>query len=225
MKRIALMIALMGAALPAMADEIQRQITVTGEGTVQMAPDMAVISLGVTHQDKDAARAMARASGAAADVLERLSTMGIAARDVQTSSVTLSPIYTRRKDAGPMEIEGFRAGLSMSVRVRDLPKLGAVLGAVVQDGANQFSGLQFALSQPQEAQDAARKDAVADALRKAGLYAQAAGASLGDVLQISENGGYSAPKMRMAADMAESVPIAEGELNISQSVTLVIELK
>lgn len=225
MKRIALMIALMGAALPAAAAELQRQIIITGEGAVQMAPDMAVISLGVTHQSKDAAQAMSMASEAAAQVLERLSGMGIAARDVQTSSVDLSPVYSRRKDSGPMVIEGFRAGLSMSVRVRDLPKLGAVLGAVVQDGANQFSGLHFALSKPQEAEDAARKEAIADALRKATLYAQAAGVSLGDVLQISESGGYHAPKMRMAADMAESVPIAEGELNIGQSVTLVIELE
>ena len=225
MKRIALMIALCGAALPVWAEQA-RQITVTGQGVVTAAPDMATISLGVTHQDKDVAQAMARASQAAAAMIKRLNDMGVDARDVQTSQVTLSPVYSNRSSESP-QVDGFRAGLMMMVRVRDLDQLGTVLGAVVQDGANRFSGLQFGLSAPQQAEDAARIAAVAEALRKAELLAKAAGASLGDVISISEFGGGGAPLMRMAAaDMkAGDVPIAEGELAISQSVNLVIELE
>lgn len=225
MKQFVLAMVMGLAAVPGWADDARRQITVTGQGAVQMAPDMAVISLGVTHQDKDAARAMARASEGAAAVLKRLEAQGVEGRDMQTSSVNLSPVYSSRSSNVPQVVEGFRAGLMMTVRVRDLDALGGILGAVVQDGANRFSGLHFALSDPQTAEDAARAKAVKDALRKAALYAQAADVELGQVVSINENGGGGYPQMRMAeAARMSDVPIAEGELNISQSVTLVIAL-
>lgn len=224
MKRIALIVALCAAGLPGWASEA-RLITVTGQGQVQMAPDMALISLGVTHQAADAQDAMTQAAEAAAAVLARLTQAGIAAKDVQTSQVSLSPVYSSRS-SGPQKVEGFRASLSMSVRVRDLSALGGILGAVVQDGANRFSGLQFALAQPQEAEDAARQAAVADALRKAQLYAQAAGGAVGQVVSITENGGGGYPQMRMAAaDSVAGIPIAEGELTISDQITMEIELR
>lgn len=201
-----------------------RQITVTGQGTIATVPDMAMITLGVIHQDKDAAQAMQRSSAAVSAVLSQLIAMGVEKRDVQTGQVSLSPIYTHRGNNVPPVIEGFRASLSLNVRVRDLDALGSILGAVLADGANQFSGLQFGLETPGPLQDQARQAAVADALRKAQLYADAADVTLGDVLSISENGGREYPQMRMAADMAEAIPIAEGELSVSQSVTLVIGL-
>lgn len=202
-----------------------KQITVTGEGVVHSVPDMAVITLGVIHQHADAAQAMAQSSTAAQAILDRLSGFGIAARDVQTGQVNLSPVYSRQTNGKPVVIEGFRAALSLNVRVRDLDDLGEVMGAVLRDGANQFSGLRFGLQTPGPQEDAARKAAVAEALRKAQLYADAAGVSLGDILSISEHSGRTSPQMRMAAEMASAVPIAEGELSVSQSVTLVIELE
>lgn len=224
MKRIALILTLCAAGLPGWADEARRLITVTGEGQVQMAPDMALISLGVTHQAPEAQVAMAQATEAAAAVLARLKEAGIAPRDVQTSQVNLWPVYSERSSGTP-QTDGFRAELTMSVRVRDLSALSGILAAVAQDGANRFSGLQFALSQPQEAEDAARQVAVADALRKARLYAQAAGGSVGQVVSISESGEGNYPQMRMAADQGSGAAIAEGELTISEQVTVVIELR
>lgn len=227
MKRIALIVALCVTALPGWAEQTRRLITVTGEGVVRMVPDMALISVGVTHQDAEAGAAMTRTSEATAALLKRLKDSGIESRDMQTSQVSLSPVYANRAANGEPQIQGYRAGLMMSVRVRDLQALGGILSAVVEDGANRFSGLSFVLSEPQTAEDAARKAAVAEALRKARLLAGAAGASLGDVVSISENGGGGYPEMRMAAasDRMMDVPIAEGELDIRQSVTLVIELR
>ncbi len=110
--------------------------------------------------------------------------------------------------------------------MRALEDLGQIMGAVLADGANRFSGLQFGVQTPGPLQDQARQAAVTEALRKARLYADAAGVTLGDVLTISETAARNNPPiMRMAADMAESVPIAEGELSLTQSVTMVIELK
>jgi uncharacterized protein YggE len=201
-----------------------RQITVTGQGIVHTVPDMATLSLGVEHQHGDAGTAMAQSSAAMAAMLERLAAYGIAARDVQTGQVNLSPVYSHRSNDQP-RIEGFRAVQSVTVRVRDLDSLGQVMGAVLQDGANRFSGLRFGVQQPGPLQDQARKAAVAEALRKAALYADAAGVTLGDVQSIAETARQSnPPMMRMAADMAEAVPIAEGELSLTQEVTLVIAL-
>lgn len=225
MKRVLLAVMLCGAAVPGWADQMQRLITVTGEGAVQAVPDMAMISVGVSHQDRDAAAAMAQASTAAAEVLNRLTALGVGPADMQTSQVNLSPVYGSRSSGDTVQIDGFRAELTMQVRVRDLPALGRILGAVVQDGANQFSGLQFGLLAPEAAQDAARQAAVAEALRKAQILAQAAGVNLGQVVSISENGGGGGmPMMRMAADSMADVPIAQGELTMRQSVTLVIAL-
>lgn len=226
MKAWVLTMALCSAALPAWAEGVARQITVMGEGIVHTVPDIAVISVGVTQQDKDAATAMARASQAAGAVLAKLRDLGIEPRDLQTSQIDLSPVYTHRQNEEP-SIDAYRASLELTVRVRDLPALGGILGAVVQDGANRFSGLHFSVSDRQAAEDAARAAAVADALRKAGLLAQAAGVKLGPVVSIQENGGGGGvPMMRMAADMAPSpVPVAEGEVALQQSVTLVIELQ
>ncbi|WP_319826489.1 SIMPL domain-containing protein [Thalassovita sp.] len=225
MKRFALLIALGLAAMPAWGQETLRQLTVTGEGSVAAVPDMAMVSLGVVHQDRDAALAMARSSDATAAMLKRLTDLGIEPRDVQTSQVSLSPVYSGRESTGEPRIEGFRASLMLNLRVRDLDRLGAILGAVLADGANRFSGLQFGLIEPQPVEDAARKAAVADAMRKAVLYADAAGVKLGRVVSIHENGGGGVmPKMMAASERMADVPIAEGELNLAQSVTIVLEL-
>ncbi|WP_420567876.1 SIMPL domain-containing protein [Thalassovita sp.] len=213
----------LAASGPAFAQEV-RQITVTGQGIVHAVPDMATLSLGVEHQHRDASQAMAQSSAAMGAMLKRLAAFGIEPRDVQTGQVSLSPIYTHRNNSQP-RIEGYRAVQSVNVRVRDLDSLGQVMGAVLQDGANRFSGLRFGVQDPAPLQDQARQAAVAEALRKAKLYAEAASVELGDILSISETAVQNvAPMMRMAADMAEAVPIAEGELNLTQSVRVVIKL-
>lgn len=220
---LAMMGGLTGA--PALAQDEQRQITVTGEGIVLTVPDMATITLGVVHQHADPAQAMAQSSLATEAILAKLAALGIASRDVQTGQVSLSPVYSRQTNSKPAVIEGYRAALSLNVRVRDLDRLGSVLGAVLRDGANQFSGLRFGVQTAGPLHDQARQAAVAEALRKARLYADAAGVALGDVLSISENSAQSYPQMRMAAELVEAVPIAEGELSLSQTVTLVIALE
>jgi uncharacterized protein YggE len=221
---LALVVGGAGLSAPALAQET-RQITVTGQGVVHTVPDMATVSLGVEHQHRDPAKAMAQSSAAVAAMLERLAAMGVEKRDVQTGQVNLSPIYNHRSNDTP-RIEGYRAVLSLNVRVRDRDRLGQIMGAVLEDGANRFSGLNFGVQVPGPLQDQARQAAVAEALRKAQLYADAAGVELGEVMSISENNAQHGPPMaRMAADMAEAVPIAAGELSLSQSVTLVIALK
>ena len=201
------------------------QITVTGEGTVTAAPDMATVNLGVTTTDKMAAAAMQANSTALAAVMERLKAAGIADRDLQTSNLQLTPNWTNPDNGGMAVISGYTASNMLSVRVRDLTILGAVLDAAITDGANTLNGISFGQSDPRPIQDAARQAAVADAMARAKLLTEAAGVKLGRVLSISENAGYGAPMpMMKAADMAESVPVAAGEIGVTASVNMVFEL-
>lgn len=225
-----LLIALvLGVATPVMADDMAQQITVVGHGTVEMVPDMATVSVGVVVEADTGAAAMAQNSTALALVLEQIKAAGIEARDLQTSNLSLSPRWGKSVSSlGRNKIAGFVASNTVTVRVRDLDRLGGVLDAVVQNGANIFHGLSFGLQEPLPAQDAARQDAVADALRKAQLYAGAAGVSLGSVLSIREASQRSGGPvmMTMQADMVQSraVPVAQGEVSVAASITMVFEI-
>ncbi len=217
-------------ATPIYAEDVVRRITGVGQGSVETAPDMATVSMGVTTEAKTANSAMSRNTDSLEGVLLQLAEAGIEMRDVQTNSLSLSPRWDNRptSSSGKPKIVGFVASNMLSVRVRDLDKLGMVLDAVVQNGANTFHGLHFGLQEPQPAQDAARQDAVADARRKAQLYATAAGVKLGDVLTISEaaSRGASPVMMTMEADMMQSraVPIAQGEVTVGATITIVFAI-
>jgi uncharacterized protein YggE len=224
-------LALLLAALPlgpAMAQAAPpATLTVTGEGRVDTAPDMAVITLGLTTQGPTAAEAMAANSKALADVLARLTAAGVAARDIQTSALTLAPDWTGYGEGETPRIAGYTAQNMVTLRLRALDTLGAVLDAAVRDGANTLNGLSFALADPRPAEDAARTRAVADALARADLIAGAAGLSRGRIVSIVEGGGMAPPQPMFRADAAAApmaVPVAGGELSVVASVTMVVEL-
>ena len=130
---LALWIAPLSAAL---ADEGQRIISVTGQGQVSAEPDMATVRVGVTHEDREAKAAMDRVAENARQVMAQLEAAGIAPRDMQTGSLSLNPVWSNRSSSSqPARITGFVAAISVTVRVRELPKLGEVLDAVISDGA------------------------------------------------------------------------------------------
>lgn len=193
-------------------------ITVTGEGRVSTRPDLATVTLGVETVGQSANTALAENSAATARVMEELKAAGISGRDMQTSNLTLGPRWDQA-EGQPARISGFVAANMVTVTVRDLQKLGGVLDAVARNGANSFQGLSFGLADPRPREDEARRAAVADALVRAKLYADAAGVTLGPILSLAEGGDRAPrPMMRMAADAA-SVALAEGEVDIAASVT------
>jgi uncharacterized protein YggE len=224
---IAMALLVMAAAMPAHATEEAARITVTGEGRVDAAPDMATVSLGVVTEGATAAEAMAANSIQLSAVLERLKASGIEDRDVQTQGLSINPNW-QQTDADPTpRIVGYQASNMLTVRVRALDRLGAVLDMAIADGANSFNGLSFGLSDPLPAMTEARKRAVADAMARAGVLTQAAGLMLGPVVSISEGGGFGGPQpmYRMDAAAASPVPVAAGEVSTVASVTMVFELK
>jgi len=200
------------------------QIVVTGEGRVEVAPDMATITLGAQAEALNAAEALAATSAATARILAQLSEAGIEPRDIQTANLSLSPRYDHaRSGTGPMRLLGYLASNTIRVRVRDLDALGARLDAAVAAGGNRFDGLAFGLQDPEPVTDEARRRAVVDARRKAELYAEAAGVTLGPVLTITDQGSFGAPQPRMRAEMMmadAAVPVAAGEIEIGASVVV-----
>ena len=202
-------------------------ITVTGEGTVTAAPDLATVSLGVTTQGATAAEAMAANSAALAAVLARVKAAGVEERDIQTSALNLNPNWANTDGSGAAVITGYVASNMVQVRVRDLDALGPVLDAAVADGANTLNGVSFGLQEPEPAMDAARTDAVKAARARAELLTRAAGVGLGRILSISESGGFAPPMpmYRMEAALADApVPVEGGEVGVSASVTITWEI-
>lgn len=226
---IFLVVALLFAAVGlARADETPGQITVTGTGVVETVPDMAVITLGVTQEAKEARAALTATSEAVGRVLDRLAKLGVETRDMQTSDLSLSPVWSNRgpSDQSP-QITGFQASNRVTVRVRDLNRLGEILDTVVSDGANTFNGLEFSVKEPKPLRDQARAKAVADAQDKARQLAEAAGVALGRIVSISEQSFDAQPRpmMRMAAAEAMDVPVAGGEIGLSGTVTMIFEIR
>lgn len=208
---------------PALADDANGMITVTGEGQVAVVPDMATISLGVTVNGDTAKAALEANSAALAAVLERLTAAGIEAKDVQTSGLSLGPVYDYSSSSGgAQKVQGYNASNMVTVQVRSIEQVGPVLDASVTDGANMLNGITFGLLDPVPATDEARKKAVEDARRKAALYAGAAGVELGKIVSITEGGSFGAPVMMGGAAFAkaDSVPVAAGEMTVGASVTV-----
>ena len=208
------------ALLPAHAED--KLVTVTGEATVAVAPDAAVIRLGVSSQDKTAREASEANAKQMTAVLAAIKDSGIADRDIQTSRLSLQPQYDANK-SGNARLTGFQASNQVTVRIRDIDRLPAVVDRAIAAGANEMSGIEFVVSEQSKLLDRARDDAIADARRKAELYAKAAGAKLGHVVAITEEGSAPPPRP-MQALRAGAVPIAPSEQTLRAMVTVSYEL-
>lgn len=213
---------------PGLAQTGPGRIVVTGQGSLTATPDMATISVGVTREADTAGAALETTSITTGEVLTLLSEMGIEPEDMQTSALSLSPVWRNTSNSPSQpEIAGYRADNTIRITVRSLPDLGVILDDIVASGANQFNGLSFGVSNPGPLEDDARAAAVVAAKRKAQLYADAAGVSLGALLSISEAGAVAPGPVMMEqmAVRAAPVPVAPGALEIRAEVTLVYAIQ
>ena len=195
-------------------------VSVTGEATVSVAPDQAQIEGGVTSDARTAREASEANNAAMNKVMQALKGAGIEERDTQTSRLSLQPQYAPNR-TGTSPITGYRASNRVTIRLRDVTKVANVIDVLAGAGANDIGGINFTVSQPSKHLDEAREKAVADARRKAEIYAKAAGVTLGESLSISEEGA-PAPLFRgkMAAPMAAGAPVAQGEETLSVTVNV-----
>ena len=216
---------LLGAPALAQSD-LPPAISVTGEASISVPPDLAAVDAGVASDAKTAREASEANNAAMAKVLAALKAASIDAKDIQTSRLSLQPQYAPNR-AGPSSVVGYRASNRVTVRIRDVNKVAGVIDTLVGAGANDIGNILFEVSQASKLLDDAREKAVADARRKAEIYAKAAGVTLGAPLSISEEGAPQPVfRAKMAAPLAAApTPIAQGEetLSISVSVTWAIK--
>ncbi len=224
-------LALTLAATTARADEAPRTISVIGFGEVAATPDIAYATVGVRTVAGTARAALSDNSATMAAVLDALRGSGIADRDMRTTNVSLHPRWrTEVTESGTrvQVLSGYEAANLLRVTCRDLSKLGELLDALVGAGANDMRGISFDVDDKGKLMDEARAIAVRNARANAQLYAREAGVSLGAVLSISE-AGVPTPihRSRAMAEMAvaASVPIAEGELTVSASVSMMFAIE
>lgn len=223
-----LTLSLAGAAVaqepPAPGAEPPRRIVVTGEGRVEAAPDLATLTAGVQTEATDAAAALGATSAAMEGVLAALAAAGIAPQDMQTSQLSVDPLWAD-DGAGTARVRGYSASNLVTVRVRDVARLGAVIDAAGAAGANRVFGIGFEIAEPRAQLDAARERAVADARARAELLARAAGVTLGPVLSIREGGAPAPGPMFARVEMDAAPPVAEGVVGIAAQVEIVYAIE
>ncbi|MEO3385250.1 SIMPL domain-containing protein [Mesorhizobium sp. CAU 1741] len=230
---------LLAAALafpaPVFAEEGPRtpRIVVSGEGEMAVAPDMAILSLAVMREAETARAALDQNNEAMAAVIAAMKEAGIEDRDLQTAGLQINPRYVYPQNNGGEEqprIVAYQVSNTLSVRVRDIDAVGEIIDRSVTLGVNQGGSIVFTNDDPAEATTQARKRAVEDAMARARTLAEAAGAELGPVIEMSEQ-AFSQPPMPMAGKAlrmeaaADSVPVAAGENTYRVQVNVTFELK
>ncbi|MGI8705226.1 MAG: SIMPL domain-containing protein [Sphingomicrobium sp.] len=206
------------------------RIDVNATGEVTRVPDIAVISAGVVTRSTTAVGAIQENSVRMERVIAALKRAGIADRDIQTSSINLSPEY-RYQENQPPQLVGYSASNQVTIRFRDVRNSGRILDALVAEGANQINGPNMTIEHREAALDEARTNAVAIGRARAELYARALGKRVARVISVSESGGYSPPPPPMpAAEMAvmaraPDTKIEPGEQKLEVTLSMVFELQ
>ena len=215
------------AAIPAQAQQSQlppeRGVVVIGEASISVPPDYARVRSGVTTRAKTAKEATEANTKAMAAITAMLSNAGIAQKDIQTARFSVQPIYESHQSNSEQKLSGFSVSNQINVTIRQIDKVGEILDRLVTTGATDVGNVEFLHSEPSTALDEAREAAVADARRKAELYAHASGLVLGHVNWVTEDSRYGAPMpmtaLRASAAMA-SVSVATGEDTLHVRITV-----
>ena len=216
---------------PAVAAAEGTLLNISANAEATRVPDVATLSAGVVTQAADGNSAMRQNAQQMDKVLAAIKAAGIAERDMQTSGVSLNPQYRYTDNEAP-KITGYQASNTVSVKVRDIARLGKVLDALAAQGANQINGPQFEIDQPEPVYDEARLAALKKAQARAQTYAKSLGLQVRRIVSISENsnGGFRPMPMMVArsamagAAMDKATPVAPGESTVSVNLDVVFEL-
>ena len=192
-----------------------------------MKPDLARVNIGVVTQFESASAGVRRNNEAVEKLLGALDEYGIAESDIQTSNFRVAPQYEYDRSGQAPRLIGYRVTNQVRVAVRRIADLGALLDEVVTAGANQINNVTFAVNEAKSFEDTARRRAMADARRKAALYAQEAGVRLGSVLRVEEAADTVAIRQIDfdAVQEARTVPIAPGQQTLRQHVRVTFAIE
>jgi len=211
------LLGIVGFSSQAYADG-NRAISVTGVGKATAVPDIATISIGVQAEAKKVAEAQQMAAVAMNKTMAALEKNGVAQKDIQTRRYYINPV----REKG--EIISYRVGNIVSVKIRDIDKVGIIIDDAVEAGGDliRVEGIRFGIDDPAPYYEKARERAVEDARAKAEQLARLNGVKLGKPIRISEGGGlfpsYEAGGIRLSGNLAP--PISPGEMEIAVDVSI-----
>ena len=188
------------------------RLDVSAIGEATRVPDLAIISAGVQTLQPTATAAIEENAVRMERVRAALKRAGIVDRDIQTASISLNPEYRYVENQSPV-LTGYRASNNVSVKFRDLKRSGAILDALVREGANQLNGPSLTIDRPEEAYDEARIKAIAAGQRRAELYAKALGKRVIRLLSVSESGSMAPSPMPMAYARDAAMAVSKSEIS------------
>ena len=215
---------------PLLAEAAGTRLEFQARGAVRMAPDRSIISAGVVTQAEDASGALRANAQRMNAVIAALRAAGIADKDVQTQSVTLAPQYRYPPNEMPVAA-GYQARNILSVALQDVGRAGAIIDALVKQGANEVSGPSFTISDRSAAEDQARQEALRQVKARAALYAKALGLSVRRTVSLNETVDGGSPLMPFVSARAMSADaglpktsLSGGEQEVAVTLTAVVEL-
>ncbi|MGD8821339.1 MAG: SIMPL domain-containing protein [Anaerolineae bacterium] len=201
-------------------------ITVIGQGSASLEPDIARVSVGVETSAETISDAVQDNEAKMQAIMDALEAAGIDAKDIQTTNFSIqldrySEALPRSTDTEAEPAPMYRVSNMVNVTIRDLEQVGAVLDSVIEAGANAIWGVSFGLDDPQEAEGMARVDAMADAGERAAALAELSGVELGPVMAVSEvvgGGSVPTPVRVEAAAAGGGVSVSPGEVDVNYQV-------
>ncbi len=203
-------------------------LSLSAEGKSTARPDMATVNLGVVTDGATAQAAFSANAQRMTALIAALRRAGVAERDIQTANISVNPQYVYQENQPP-RLTGYQASNTVTAKVRNLDRVGATLDAAVGAGGNTLNGVSFSHQDPDAQLDAARRDAMSEARRRAELYASASGLHVGRIISISESAAYAPPVpmpvfAARAMDAQASTPVQPGEIDTSVQLNVVFEL-
>ena len=207
------------------------RVMVAGDSIVQALPDTAIIGITVVTQNRNAISAQQDNAAKTDAVVRALKAAAGTGAEVKTSGYSLQPqrVY---KENQPPTISGYEARNTVTVTLSDLTKVGSVIDAAAQAGANDFSNIAFTLRQDQQARDRALSEATREAVSKAQVIASALGGRVVRIVEVQEEGFQQRPPVPvyqtesfMAKRADVSTPIEVGSLDISSRVQVIAEVE
>lgn len=196
--------------------------SVTGQGTVSVSPDIAVINAGVTVSGATVKQAQNELNSKINAISSAIKKLGVSDKDIQTSNYSVYPQYEYQ--AG-QRITGYQASSNLMIKVRDIEKANDVIDAATANGANQIGGISFEVDDKIKVENEAREKAVNEARRKAEDAARIAGFKLGNVINYAESFGGEPrpfPMMEKAADVATQVEPGSSEITVTVTLSFQI---
>jgi uncharacterized protein YggE len=206
------------------------RITVTGDSIVQAQPDTAILTISVITQARRALDAQQENATKTDAVVQALKNAAGTGAEIKTSGYSVQPQRMYRENQPPT-ITGYEARNSVTVTLGDLKRVGAVIDAASQAGANDIAGIAFTLRQDRPARDQALKEATREAMSKAEVIASALGRRVTRIVEVQEEGFIRPPQpvyqteALMARRDSVATPIEVGSLDITSRVLLIAEVE